>query len=150
MKKYLIVLSVILCACQARENEKDNTSSEIKPVEQRSVSGCYNSVFGKDSISISLTKTGDSISGPLSFHLYEKDKNDGYFSSVLKDSLLVGFYNFSSEGTYSVRQTVFKIAGDSILQGYGPIENKNDTMFFKNINSLHFMYDRPLVRTSCK
>lgn len=146
MKKIFPVLLVFLAACQSTENK----SLEAPPVKEVSgVAGCYFSVFGKDSTSLELVKNEDSISGNLNYQWFQKDNNAGYFSGTLQDSLLTGFYNFYSEGKYSVRQLVFKVKRDTLLEGYGAINMKNDTAFFKQKDHLQFLTDRPLVKTEC-
>lgn len=146
MKNVLPVLFVFLVACQSTENKTSETPS-VKVTSE--IPGCYRSVFGKDSASLALIKKEDSISGNLNYHWFQKDNNSGYFSGTLQDSLLTGFYNFYSEGKYSVRQVVFKVKSDTLLEGYGAINMKNDTAFFKKIDHLQFLADRPLVKTEC-
>lgn len=146
MKKIFPVLLVFLAACQSTENKSSEPPSAKETSE---IPGCYLSVFGKDSTSLALVKKEDSISGNLNYYWFQKDNNVGYFSGTLQDSLLTGFYNFFSEGKYSVRQVVFKVKGDTLLEAYGAINMKNDTAFFKQKDHLRFLTDRPLGKTEC-
>lgn len=135
-----------MASCQG--NVKNEIEKE-HPEASDGIAGCYLSVFGKDSTILELRDEKDSISGNLNYHWFQKDNNTGYFSGTLEDSLLSGFYNFYSEGKYSVRQIVFKVKNDTLLEGYGPIEMKNDTAFFTKAAGLHYMYQRPLVKREC-
>lgn len=91
----------------------------------------------------------DSVVGKLSIHYYEKDKSDGMFTGIIQDDKILGWYNFNSEGKNSVRQMIFRIAGDSLIEGYGSIETNHDTAFFKDIPALNYLNQRPLIKVAC-
>ena len=135
--KYILqflTLSVILYACRPSPAPRD-------------LSGCYQMVTGKDTAMLSLNHEGDTVTGSLSYHWYEKDNNEGSFRGVIKnDSLIVAHYNFQSEGITSVRQIVFKVRGEELLQGYGEIRMKNDTAFFRDVDLVIFDTKHPFQK----
>ncbi len=57
---------------------------------------------------------------------------------MIKDSLLVGQYTFMSEGVSSVRETVFGIVPEGLIEGFGDVEERDSMMVFKNMDSLRF------------
>lgn len=117
---------------------------------EKDISGCYQSVYGKDTSLLQLKFVQqDSVQGALSYHYFEKDKSEGEFSGSVRDSIIVGWYRFVSEGQSSVRQVVFKISGDTLVEGFGNIEIIHDTAFFKKIDHLNYLSQRPLARVDC-
>ncbi|MBO9570956.1 MAG: hypothetical protein J7497_01910 [Chitinophagaceae bacterium] len=114
-----VVATIAIVACQSK-----------KPVD---LSGCYRMIIKKDTAVMSLNSSGDSVSGSLSYHWFEKDHNDGTFKGIIKnDSLIVADYTFQSEGSTLVRQVVFKIKDSILQQGYGELIMKNDTSFLRD------------------
>lgn len=71
------------------------------------------------------------------------------FTGIIQDDKILGWYNFNSEGKNSVRQMIFRIAGDSLIEGYGSIETNHDTAFFKDITTLNYLNQRPLIKVAC-
>jgi hypothetical protein len=133
----LIVLALIVASCQ----------SAAKPAVPE---GCYRMIIKNDTAVMSLNAQGDSVSGSLSYNWTERDDNDGTFKGAIKnDSLIVADYTFQSEGVTSVRQVVFKIRDSVLLQGYGELQNRNDTSFFRDVNLVIFDTKNPF-RKGCQ
>jgi hypothetical protein len=84
----------------------------------------------------------------LYYKRFEKDKNEGVFNGVVKDSLIVANYTFASEGVHSVRETAFLINGDLLFEGYGEIMEQGASTKFVNLNKLNFLKN-PFIKTSC-
>ena len=68
------------------------------------------------------------VTGTLSYKFYQKDSNKGEFEGTLKGDTLLADYTFMSEGTQSVRQVVFLIKGETAIEGYGDIEEKDSKL----------------------
>ncbi len=101
----------------------------------------------QDTATLSLNTTGDSVTGSLSYHWYERDDNDGTFKGIIKnDSIILANYTFQSEGITSVRQVVFKIKDSVLLQGYGEQFTKNDTALFRDVNLVIFDTKNPFKK----
>lgn len=134
------VLVISLSSCQnskpksevgySTESGKDWTASEL--------AGKYSFEDSGDTIVLELNNQNDSLVGPLNYNFEEKDKNEGVFRGVIKDSLLVGQYTFMSEGVSSVRETVFGIVPEGLIEGFGDVEERDSMMVFKNMDSLRF------------
>jgi hypothetical protein len=132
-----VVATVILASCQS-------TATTADPA------GCYRMIIKNDTATISLNAQADSVSGSLSYNWYERDDNQGTFKGTIKnDSLIVADYTFQSEGVTSVRQVVFKIQDSVLLQGYGELQERNDTAFFRDVNLVIFDTKNPF-RKGCQ
>lgn len=158
MKKIILFTFILLAGCNSYTSEdkseeiiKDTSSVSKKDASMPLIkSGCYSWVAKKDSAFLKLDISGSKVSGDLKYVLYEKDNNKGTINGILQDSLVIADYTFQSEGITSVRQVVFKIHGDSLIEGFGDIDMKGDTARFKNISPLHFQDERPFIKTDCK
>jgi hypothetical protein len=113
------------------------------------LAGCYSSIINKDTSAMQIETKGAVVSGPLSYNIFEKDRNDGNFQGEVRGNILTGWYLFKSEGMMSVRQVAWKINGRSLWPGYGEVTQKGDTMLFKNIDQLRFDSTRPFTKVPC-
>jgi hypothetical protein len=111
---------------------------------------CYQYHSEKDIVLLTLILKNDSVTGTLSYNLYEKDNNYGTLRGQLKEGLLVADYLFQSEGVLSNRQVVFKLTGTSFTEGYGEVVYGNGKATFKNIDSLNFGHSFVLDKVTCK
>lgn len=91
-----------------------------------------------DTINMALQQQKDSVFGDLKYAFSGKDRNIGKITGVLKDSLITGEYSFVSEGVTSVRQVVFRLTEQGLVEGYGEIEESNGKMVFSDIDHLSF------------
>lgn len=117
-------------ASKSKHSNKDWTAAELE--------GHYSYEQNGDTIILDLNNQNDSLIGELSYNFEEKDRNNGVFRAVIKDSLIVGYYNFNSEGINSTRETVFGILPDGLIEGFGEIEEQDSLIVFKNKDSLRF------------
>ncbi|MEP7252717.1 MAG: hypothetical protein ABI683_10065 [Ginsengibacter sp.] len=158
-------LALLFTACNSQPDKssaeadiQDSTSttfdSSTSPAGETAMnsisSGCYLSIFKKDTAMLNLTVSGTDVSGDLNYSLYQKDKNKGSLKGTFQNELIVADYTFQAEGMTSVRQVAFKKSGDSLIEGYGDIEMKGDTARFKDVDHLKFHEDRPFAKTDCK
>ena len=68
----------------------------------------------------------------------------------MKCDLLIADYSFMAEGMKSTRQVVFKKSGNDLVEGYGEIEEKDNKVVFKNVDSLDFNNSIVLKITDCE
>lgn len=150
----LLILSVSSCNNSNEDSGKYTQSDSTKESniisnkewKASEMAGTYSFEKGGDTIKLDLKNQNDSLIGNLSYSFKEKDKNQGSFRGVLKDSLIVGNYTFMSEGVISVRETVFGIVPEGLIEGFGDVEEKNSQFVFKNIDSLRFDHGMVLKR----
>ena len=159
MKCYLILIGCFLGACTSNTNkEKTVEGKEVQDVgvidSTSSLGGCYTAILKRDTSDLVLQHNKDaiSVSGDLSIKNFEKDSNKGTLNGKIEGDLIVAWYDFFSEAKSSVRQVVFKMQGDMLLQGYGNLVNKgnSDTLMFSNIGALKYLMEMPFVKRDCK
>jgi len=101
--------------------------------------GCYVSRFGKDVYTFNiLSSQAGLISGRLSYKSHLKSDSSGAFLGIFRDNILLGDYSFVSEGSSSIKQVIFKKAGENIVQGFGPSILADDKELFVNTNDIIF------------
>ncbi len=158
MRNIVLLTLILLTGCNSGSSDdefksvtKDTSAivEDVFPVPSIK-SGCYGYVVKKDSAFLKLDISGNIISGDLTYSLHQKDSNKGTINGILQDSLLIADYTFQAEGMTSVRQVVFKMRGDSLLEGFGDIDMKGDTATFKNIDELQFQDYRSFIKIDCK
>jgi len=124
----LLVLGALYAVSAYVRNEPEvvgsNTSTNNTPKEEtESVLGCYVATLAKDVYSLKISsQTGEQVLGTLVFKNFEKDSSHGTFTGTYKDGVLLGNYSFSSEGTNSLMQVIFKKSGNDFIRGYGPVD----------------------------
>ena len=138
MKKqniFPVLFSLVLFSCgnqasQPKSIEGDPQSIEVKP--------CYRYTKGNDTITLKTTITGDKITGELIYDWFERDRNSGKISGVIKGDTFITDYRFMSEGMESVREEVFLRKGDDLFIGSGEAEEKGNKWAYKNYGQLKF------------
>ena len=155
MYRVVLVSLLFLSACtsQTGTTSKNTDGDPINSKEinkPSSIDGCYISTFNKDTAHLKLTINNNEVSGNLVYDRFEKDGNVGTIKGRVQDSLIVADYTFQSEGMTSVREVVFKIKDESLIEGFGDIVMKSDTAVFKNITQLKFQDEQPFVKEECR
>ncbi|HEY5370145.1 MAG TPA: hypothetical protein VIJ75_14275 [Hanamia sp.] len=123
------ILTTILFSCNGNSTSPDKAIVEehelISPSSADAIStNCYSLKNGKDTVLMKLNIDNGKVSGNLTYHYFEKDKNTGTLKGQMNGDTLFATYTFMSEGRESVRQIVFLKKGDEVTEGYG-IVNSN-------------------------
>ena len=84
------------------------------------------------------------------YNFFEKDKNSGTVSGMFKGDTLYADYTFQSEGTSSVRETVFIKKGNTLVEGFGEITEKDNKQIFKDKKALKFDESVVLNKVECE
>ena len=127
--------------------EKDTIKSgEMKAMIPESA--CYAGTNGKDSFFLKMEVFPNVVTGKLDYNFAEKDRNTGDIDGVLKGDTLIADYTFKSEGTSSTRQVAFLIKGENVMEGYGPMEEKENKMIFTDMTKINFS-GTPLKQVPC-
>lgn len=108
--------TVMFASCTNNNSAKSN--------EEQWIDGCYSHVDSKDTVKISLTVSENSVTGDLSYNLFEKDRNVGKIKGTVFGDTLIAEYEFRSEGMMSVREVAFLRKGKSLVEGYGPTDEE--------------------------
>jgi hypothetical protein len=165
LMKILLMLPLVILSCTSNsDNTKTNTSqseSDIKvsgethadrPVDKspENDGNCYWQIMARDTFVASFSKTGDKVSGKLTFDNYEKDGSTGTVSGITSDGIMKLWYTFQSEGMKSVMEVWFKKEGDKLLRGSGEMSVRSDSSFFSNPAAIDFNSGQTLKKVSCK
>lgn len=142
---------VLFSACNSNNKQNASTNPEpANPEKETAPVNCYRYAKYMDTIMLKLIHVGESITGTLVYKLSEKDQNRGTIQGAMKGDLLVARYTFSSEGTTSKREVVFKMKDDAFTEGYGDVDVQHDEVRFKDINKLAFNDSMKLEAVPCQ
>ena len=120
---------------------------EISGVQN--LEGCYLMVSGSDSARLNLKINGAEASGELLYLWKEKDRNTGSFTGTITDTIIAGNYRFQSEGKTSVRELVFLVKKDTLIEGTGIVDVSSDTVRFRSRSEIRFDSNLVFVRSEC-
>jgi hypothetical protein len=146
MKRMILFLAVpfIMAACNnATEEVVDKTDTTVATsVTENSIKVpgkmCFQSILQRDTISIELFIKDSAVSGNLVYNMFEKDDNKGAFSGKISGDIIKADYTFLSEGTTSVREVMFRLKNNTLTEGYGDMEEKDNRSFFKDPSKVQF------------
>jgi len=155
MKNIIPILVIALFAsCQGGTAKKtqakiDSTIVSNAATPQNAVA-CYQYIKNRDTATLTIKTEGSQVSGSLGYNLYEKDKNSGTFSGLVKGDTIIADYTFHSEGKISVREIALLKQGDQFLEGFGDIQEINGNVKFKDISKLKFDNSVVFSKINCK
>lgn len=158
MSRIILIGLLFVVACNSPEPEnndaivaKEDTITELRYVAKPPLisSGCYGWAIAGDTATLQLSIAENRVTGNLIYDWSEKGRNSGSLQGVLQDSLIVANYTYQSEGRTSVREVVFKIKADSLIEGFGDAHTKRERSKYKNQDQLQFHDDRPFVKGVC-
>ena len=149
LKKLLIPTFILIASCSSHVDKKEIPNTD-KQILKQDISGCYEMIISKDSAFMNINSDQNMVSGNLEYKRFEKDSNKGNFTGTINENYIDIWYNFQSEGIISVRQIRFKIDGEKLLEGYGDVEQKGDTVYFKYPQTLKYEDDHPFTKVNCR
>lgn len=144
MKLILLLFTITVFVSCNKHKSEDNGDERAIDIET-----CYRYVGNKDTIELSARIQDSTVTGTLVYKLFEKDKNEGTIQGYMKGELIIADYVFTSEGTSSVRQVVFRKSGNVLIEGYGDVVSEKEKTMFKNIDSLNFDNSISLQQVDC-
>jgi hypothetical protein len=159
MNRLFLLLFLFLAGCNSQNKNKGTGEIKNNPGENSSntnsissLDGCYLSIFKNDTSTLKINSNNGLVYGKLTYKRFEKDSNTGIINGTIQDSLIIADYTFQSEGISSVRQVVFKISGNNLMEGHGEIIiNRNgDSAKFKDPAHLKFQEDQVFVKKNCE
>jgi hypothetical protein len=153
--RYFFFLAVILfTACNSNEDTSKQTANgtdkRAKAPEPIVASNCYMGTNNRDTVLLNLTTIDKKIAGNLQYNFFEKDKNNGTFSGEMHGDTLLADYVFVAEGRTSTRQIIFLKKGNELVEGYAAMEEKENKVVFKNINTVDFSRGIVLKQVTCR
>ena len=142
-----IIFIVVSCNNRTADTDEEVSAADtVKPAQ----TDCYQYAHQHDTINLKMINDNGIVTGTLIYNLYEKDKNTGTVKGRMNDNVLIADYSFMSEGMVSTREVAFKKEGNFLVEGYGPVIEKDNKMLFKNKDSLIYNYSIKLTGINCK
>lgn len=149
MRKLLIAILLFCGSLSGCQSKKQQTETAQTSAADSSATKCYAYYTDKDTVRLTMTQTGESVSGDLMYQLSGKDRNTGTISGRLQGDTLLADYTFQSEGVESVREVAFLTKDGGLVEGYAPVAEQNSKMVFSDRNALKFTSNMPLRPISC-
>lgn len=158
MKHHLLIpalLIILLTSCNNQPKNVAETTTSADPTvttennQQGLVTTCYMGLIGKDTMLLQVRRFDNVATGDLSYLFHEKDRQTGEFDARIMGDTLIGEYIFDSEGTSSSRQIAFLLKGDTAVEGYGEVEEKDGGMVFTDLKKLEFGKGLNLNKVAC-
>ncbi len=149
MKK-VIASAICALALVACKKESEELATPEIAAEKPAVEECYKGILKEDTIAMTLVIKDNQITeGQLSYHLFEKDRNDGTLKGEIKGDTIFADYTFMSEGKKSVREVAFLKEGGAYIEGYGAVKEHNGKMIFADPKNLKFDSKTILSKAEC-
>lgn len=142
----LLVISAVLLSCNAGNNK---TSASADQSEVLSSNTCYSYEANGSIIALRITDAGETVTGNLVYAWAEKDRNVGEFTGKIEGDVLIGIYTFQSEGVESKREVAFLIKENTLVEGFGEIEDDGNGIRFADADALDFDGSITLSATDC-
>lgn len=149
----LIIAFLVACQDNSEPATNDNTTSDTTASQHPTTSPtdeCFRKILSRDTFSLKLTQTANTITGTLIFDNYEKDSSRGTIKGKTSGDTLKLWYDFQSEGTNSVMEIYFKREGDKLIRGIGSIQVKGDTSYFSNPSDIKFEEKESWDKIACE
>ena len=114
------------------------------------LSGCYSMSIKKDTAMLQLEINSGKVTGTLSYKRFKNGKVTGALKGKIINNIIKSWYNFNAETGVSVRAVYFKISGNNLVEGYGDIDIRHDTAYFKYPATLRYEESHPYFKFVCK
>lgn len=151
MKNLLLIgIAAMAFACNSQSDNAASSDTVMPKKTGESPTRCYAYLTDKDTVRLQLAMDGKSVSGDLSYRLFEKDSNTGTINGSMHGDTLIADYTFASEGTESVREVRFLKHDDLLVEGTGDMEEVNGKMTYKNPSSIRYMGGLVLKKVDCE
>ncbi len=131
----IVAVLVIVVGAILYSYKTSGPVATLQPAD--SITGCYVAHLAKDVYTLNVqTESSGSFTGSLAFQNFEKDSSNGTFNGQYQNGILLGEYNFSSEGMQSLRQVIFKRSGADFIEGFGDYDSTGEN--FKDPSTIEF------------
>ncbi len=136
------LLSLAACHEQRTQATQEPTAAAAGPQ-------CFAHTSATDTVRLTLQATQPAVTGQLTYHYYEKDRNRGTISGSMHGDTLLADYTFQSEGTTSVRQVAFLRRDIGFIEGFGPVVERQGKTVFEKPHALTFDAKYTLLPVAC-
>lgn len=146
------MLGIVLAVaggCGDHTGEKTSepvAASTETPVSDKS---CYSYFSANDTITLILKGPDTALHGSLVYMLNGKDRNIGTLVGKMSGDTLLADYTYQSEGQSSMREVAFLRKEGQMLQGFGPVQVKDNHQYFSDRGKLQFSSNMALTNQHC-
>jgi len=137
------LLSLAACHEQSTQATQEPTAAAATGPQ------CYAHLTATDTIRLTLQTTQPTVTGQLTYHYFEKDRNQGTISGTMHGDTLLADYTFQSEGTTSVRQVAFLRRDIGFIEGFGPVAERKAKLVFEKPSALQYDAKYTLLPVAC-
>lgn len=141
----IALFAALIVSCNQEKKADQSTIEENKSSKQ-----CFQHIANNDTVMLSLDIVNNSVTGSLSYNLYEKDKSIGTIVGEMKGDTLIADYTFFAEGVTSMSEVVFLKRNNQLIQGFGETTTSNEKQVFKNRSTLGFSDSLVLTAIDCE
>lgn len=137
---YYSFLAVPLISSCTQNHKKEAPRAS----EQVSSTSCYRAVDGKDTVTMTLEKNGDKVTGKLTFNYLDKKIHKGDIKGEFKgDTLMVDYLStIGEEKNYYRNPLAFLRKDGKLLMGVGKIETAWGRNYFKRNEPIDYQKGR--------
>lgn len=133
-----LLLAPCILACSGQSGSENKGAEDSTATASAARTECFTYQMQKDTAWLQLNMDGDSVTGELSYALFEKDKNSGRVAGEMRGDTLLADYTFMSEGVESVREVAFLKKDGGWIEGFGEVTDASGKMAFKDHAKLDF------------
>ncbi|SEI43807.1 hypothetical protein SAMN05216327_101569 [Dyadobacter sp. SG02] len=137
-----LLTGAFICSCSGKSGSENDTANDTVSTGQHTEVTATNQCFAhharKDSAFLHLEIAGNSVSGKLSYALFEKDRNSGTIAGTITGDTIFARYTFASEGTKSIREVAFLKKETGWVEGFGEVTDSAGVMIFTDRSKLDF------------
>ncbi len=153
MKMNILTIAAIAGLAISCNNDSTKTTdaekTNVEKIDSSNERQCYADTT-KNKVFLHLNLKDNNVTGSLDYQIAGKDQNKGSLQGEMKGDTLIADYNFMSEGIQSTRQVIFLKKDNTLVEGYGDVEEKNGKMIFKNPAKVNFGNGIVLQKVECK
>lgn len=155
MIRYILPITAValmFTACQSENSQENPSSDSLLNANGLKISetSCYAFIKDNDTARLNYMSTNGITTGELSYRLYQKDRNSGIVEGEIKGDTLIADYTFESEGLESVREVVFLMKNNELIEGFGEVEEKDGKTIFKDRSKLVFGNSIVFKKVDCQ
>lgn len=145
----LALILLLLASCKQKEEKTETKKASEEVVTNGSASEslpenqemCFMQVVFKDTLMLTVLKSGDNISGTYKSTPYEKDKKTIVFRGSIKDNTVTAVGTAMGEGRSVREEIVFTIEDNKAGVKFGEmIKGDDDVYRYKNLKSATPLY----------
>ena len=119
----------------------ETTLESKNPIETTSGEMCFRQVVSKDTISLSLKRDGETISGTYKSIPYEKDKRTIVFKGTINNNTVTATGTAVGEGQTQEEEFIFTLENNQAGIKYGEMIEGDDGVYrYKNKNTATSLY----------